>query len=113
MTALARNQVMLEGIPDITCQAVQRHDDTFTEARRTGGIVDRTDLLVASLIKMYILRPVALRMVLLKLGRDSLEIDLLWIKRQRYRVPVIQTHGCQHFRNLVQVNTLPIDVTDE
>ena len=113
VTAVFRNKVMLMRIAYVTGQAVQRHDDTFGETGGTGGIVDGTDLAIGPIVKMQIFGPIAFGMFLFEFRRDGFEVNLLGIERQGDGVPVIEADGCQHLRNLIQIDTLPVDIADE
>ena len=103
----------LQSVAHIACQRIQRSDHTLAEARCAGSIVDRSDLFVAALVVVHVFCPVAVRVLLFEFLRDSVVVDLLRIQRQRNRVPVVQAHRSKHLRNLVQINSLPVDVADK
>ena len=82
VTTLGANQMMLHGITDVTRKTVQRHDNTFTETGRTTGIVNRTDLVITTLVELDILRPITLGMFRFEELRNSFVVDHLRIQCQ-------------------------------
>ena len=113
MTRLATHEVLLQRVADVSRQTVQRHDNTFAEARRSTRIIDTTNAVITALVEMQIFRPITVRVFLFELICNRLVVDLLRIQRQRDRMPVVEADRCQHLRNLIEVNTLPVDITDE
>ena len=103
----------LKTIPHVSCQCIQRGNHTLAETSGAGGIVDRTDLVIAALVEMQVFGPISVRMFCFVFLCDGVVVNLLRIQSQGDRMPVIQADSSQHLRNLIKVDSLPVDITDE
>ena len=107
------SETALQTITDVTRQGIERSDHTLTETGRAARIVDRSDLLVATLVVMNVFCPIAIGVLFLKERIDGIIVDLLGVQFEGDRMPIVQADGSQHMRNLIELNTLPVDVADE
>ena len=103
----------LQTITDVARQGIERSDHTLAETGRAARIVDRSDLLVATLVVMHIFCPIAIGVLFLKQVIDGVIVDLLGVQLEGDRMPIVQADGSEHMRNLIELNTLPVDVADE